>query len=115
MREVIEKYFVACDGKRFNDEDKCREYEESLINEKELKQQILKLNKELAKVEYSLYRIEHYPQSSKSAGGCGNSGYYSKCPNCEELIGGYERTNTTLEVDKNTYKCEKCGTFFTYK
>ena len=114
MKEIIEKYFVADDGKKFQDKNECKEYEEALLKGKELKQKISELNKELAKLEYIIYKKENYIKKSESAGGCGHDGYYNKCPNCEELVGGYEGRNTSLKVDENIYKCEKCGTFFIY-
>ena len=114
MIEVTEKYYVATDGKKFKDENECKEYEDALLKAKTLKSQINALNKELACAEYVLYGKGKYIESSISAGGCGHDGYYNKCTHCGELIGGYEGRNTSLKVDKNTYKCEKCGEFFRY-
>jgi predicted RNA-binding Zn-ribbon protein involved in translation (DUF1610 family) len=114
MKEVTEKYYMAVDGKKFKDENECKKYEEAALKIKTLRSQIDSLNKELACAEYILYDKCKYIESVKSAGGCGHDGYYHKCPHCEELVGGYERRNTSLKVDENTYKCEKCGKFFRY-
>ena len=114
MKEVIEKYYVATDGRKFKNENECKEYEDALLKVKTLKEQINALNKELACVEYVLYYKNTNIKTVEYAGGCGHDGYYNKCPHCEELVGGYEGRNTSLKVDKNTYKCEKCGYFFRY-
>ena len=114
MTEVTEQYYVACDGKKFYDENECREYEEATLKEKELKEKILELNKELARVEYIKYAKGTYIKIAGLAGGNGHDGYYSKCPSCNKLVGGYEGTNTSLKVDRNVYKCEGCGAFFKY-
>lgn len=114
MQEVTEKYYLATDGRRFKDENECKEYEEATLKIKTLKSQINTLNKELACAEYVLYYKGKYIEQSKYAGGCGHDGYYNKCPHCGELVGGYEQRNTSLKVAENTYKCEKCGTFFRY-
>ena len=114
MLEVTEKYYMATDGKRFKDENECKEYENASLKLKTLKVQAYELNKEIAHAEYILYKKDNYIESVKSAGGCGHDGYYHKCPHCDELVGGYESRNTSLKVDKNVYKCEKCGKFFRY-
>lgn len=114
MKEVTEKYYMATDGKKFKDENECKEYEEAASKLKALKTQVQTLNKEIACTEYVLYGKGKYIESVMYAGGCGHDGYYNKCPHCGELVGGYERRNTSLMVDKNTYKCEKCGKFFRY-
>ena len=115
MIEVTEKYYVATDGRKFKDENECKEYEDAALEIKTLKSKIQNLNKELACAEYVLYYKGKYISSSISAGGCGHDGFYNKCPHCETLIGGYEGRNTSLKVDKDTYRCEKCGTFFRYR
>lgn len=114
MLEVTEKYYVAADGKRFKDENECKEYEESAMKIKTLKSQINALNKELACAEYTLHAKGKYIKRVSFAGGNGHDGYYHECPNCKAIVGGYEGRNTSLIVDKNTYKCEKCGDFFIY-
>jgi len=114
MKELTEKYYIAADGRKFKNENECREYEKALSKIKTIMSQIQVLNKELASAEYVLYGKEKYIKSAEHAGGCGHDGYYSKCPHCGELVGGYEGRNTSLKVDKNTYKCEKCGDFFRY-
>jgi hypothetical protein len=114
MKEITEKYYISSDGKRFEDESECKEYEDAWLKIKNLKSQILALSKELARAEYIFHYKGKYIESAKYAGGNGHDGYYSKCPHCEELIGGYEGSNTSLKVDNNVYRCEKCGTFFVY-
>lgn len=114
MQEVTEKYYIASNGKRFENEDECKEYEEALSKINKLRTQINILNKELASAEYILHYKGRFVEQVNDAGGCGHDGFYSKCPRCEELVGGYEGRNTSLNVDKNIYKCEKCGTFFRY-
>ena len=115
MIEVTEKYYMANDNKKFKDENECKEYEEALLKVQTLRKQIRDLNKELACAEYILYRKDTYIKSADYAGGNGHDGYYSMCPYCGELIGGYEGRNTSLKVDEDVYKCEKCGAFFRYK
>ena len=115
MEEVTEKYYISADGRKFQDGNECKEYEEALQKMNHIKEQIYALHKELACTEYILYAKGEYIKSANYAGGCGHDGYYSKCPYCERLIGGYEGRNTSLKVDENTYKCEKCGKFFTYR
>ena len=115
MQEVTEKYYVAADGKKFKDENECKEYEEATLKVKTLKSQITTLNKELACAEYVLHYKGKYIEPVDYAGGCGHDGYYNKCPHCETLVGGYEGQNTSLKVDENIYRCEKCGTFFRYR
>ena len=114
MQEVTEKYYLAADGRKFKDENECKEYEEASSKIKNIKSQIQALNKELASAEYVLYGKGEYIKSADYAGGCGHDGFYSKCPHCGELVGGYEGRNTSFKVDNNTYKCEKCGKFFRY-
>lgn len=114
MEEVIEKYYMSVDGKKFKNENECKEYEEALLKIKNIKAQIQTLNKELACEEYIAYEKGQYIKSVDYAGGCGHDGYYHKCPHCGELVGGYEHRNTSLKVNENTYKCEKCSKFFTY-
>lgn len=114
MKEVIEKYYMANNGKKFEDENECKEYEEAVLKIKTIKAQIEALNKELACVEYIAYGKERYIEPVKDAGGCGYDGYYNKCPHCGELVGGYERLNTSLKVAEKIYKCEKCSKFFKY-
>lgn len=114
MEEVTEKYYMSSDGKRFKDENECKEYEDALLKVKNIKTQIDVLNKELASAEYVLNGKGKYIETVKYAGGCGHDGYYSKCPHCGELVGGWEGRNTSLKVDKYVYKCEKCGSFFRY-
>ena len=115
MQEVTEKYYVAADGKKFKDENECKEYEEASLKIKTLKSQIKALNKELASAEYVLHYKGKYIEPTNGAVGSGHDGYYSKCPHCEALVGGYEGQNTSLKVDENIYRCEKCGTFFRYR
>lgn len=115
MIEVTEKYYVATDGRKFKDENECKEYEDAALKIKTLKAQIHALNKELACAEYVLYYKGKYIGSSIPAGGCGHDGYYNKCPHCEELVGGYEGRNTSFKVDEDVYRCEKCGAFFRYR
>jgi len=114
MLEVTEKYYMATDGKKFKDAKECKEYEDALLKLKILQERLHSLNKEIAFTEYILYYKGQYINLAKSAGGCGHDGFYSKCPHCEELVGGYEGRNTSLKVDKDIYKCEMCGTFFRY-
>lgn len=114
MQEVTEKYYLAVDGRKFKDENECKEYEEASSKIKDIKSQIQALNKELASAEYVLYRKDNYIEQASYAGGCGHDGYYNKCPHCGELVGGYEGRNTSLKVDDRIYKCEKCGKFFRY-
>ena len=114
MKEVTEKYYMSTDGGKFKDESECREYEEASQKIKNIKTQINALNKELACAEYVLYGKGKYIKSVDYVGGCGHDGYYHKCPHCGQLVGGYERQNTSLKVAENTYKCEKCGKFFRY-
>ena len=114
MKEVTEKYYIATDGRKFKDENECKEYEEASLKIKTLKSQIKDLNKELACAEYVLYYKGKYIEQTNGAVGNRHDGYYSKCPHCEELVGGYEGRNTSLKVDQNIYRCEKCGTFFRY-
>ena len=115
MKEVTEKYYISTDGRKFNNENECKEYEEAALKIKTIKSQIHDLNKELACAEYTLYGKGKYIESVEYAGGCGHDGYYNKCPYCGELVGGYERRNTSFKVDEDTYKCEKCGEFFRYR
>ena len=115
MKEVTEKYYMSADGRKFKDENECKEYEEALAKVRTLKSQVLALNKELACAEYVLYRRDNYIEKAGYAGGNGHDGYYHKCPHCGEFVGGYGDTNTSLKVDKDTYKCEKCGGFFVYR
>lgn len=115
MKEVTEKYYLSADGKKFKDENECKEYEEASLKIKTLKQQILALNKELACAEYVLNWKGKYIKSAEYAGGNGHDGYYHKCPFCGELVGGYGGANTALKVDRDTYRCEKCGNFFVYR
>lgn len=114
MKEVTEKYYVATNGKKFKDENECKEYDDACRKIKSLKEKIFNLNKELARAEYVLYGKDRCVDYVIYAGGCGHDGYYNKCPHCEALVGGYERQNTSLKVDENIYRCEKCGTFFKY-
>ena len=115
MKEVTEKYYITNDNKKFKDENECKEYEEALLKVQKLRKEINDLNKELACAEYVLHKKDIYIKSVIYAGGNGHDGYYSKCPHCEELVGGYEGRNTSFKVDTYTYKCEKCGNFFTYR
>jgi len=115
MKEVTEKYYIAFDGKKFKDEIECKKYEDCGLKIKNLKSQILALNKELACAEYILYYEGKYIIPVKDAGGNGHDGHYNKCPHCEALVGGYGGTNTSLKVDNDIYRCEKCGTFFRYR
>lgn len=114
MQEITEKYYMSADGRKFKDENECKEYEEVSQKINNIKTQINALNKELACAEYVLYGKGKYIESVKSTGGCGHDGYYNKCPHCEELVGGYEGRNTSLKVAEHIYKCEKCGKFFRY-
>lgn len=114
MKEVIEKYYLSSDGKKFNDELECKEYEDALSQLKELKKSYDDLRKKIANAEYVLYAKGKYLKSVTYSGGNGHDGYYYECPSCGALVGGYEGRNTSLTVDKNTYKCEKCGNFFNY-
>lgn len=114
MQEVTEKYYMSADGRKFKDENECKEYEEASQKIKNIKTQINALNKELACAEYVLYGKDKYIESVKSAGSFGRFGYYNKCPHCENLVGGYEGINTSLKVAEHIYKCEKCGKFFRY-
>lgn len=115
MKEVTEKYYQAYDGQTFTDESECLEYEDALDKVKALKSQAATLNKELACAEYVLHRCKKILiKRAGYAGGCGHDGYYHKCPDCGELVGGYEGRNTSLKVDENTYRCVKCGEFFIY-
>ena len=115
MQEVIEKYYMATDGRKFKDENECKEYENASLKLKTLKAQAYEINKEIARTEYILHYKGKYIESVNLAGGNGHDGYYNKCPHCEELVGGYERRNTSLKVDEDVYRCEKCGTFFRYR
>ena len=115
MKEVTEKYYLSADGKKFKDENECKEYEEALVKVRTLKAQVLALNKELACAEYVLDWKGKCIESAKYTGGNGHDGYYYKCPHCGELVGGYGGSNTSLKVDRDTYKCEKCGKFFIYR
>lgn len=110
MIEITEKYYMANDGKKFTDENECREYEEAKTKVEDLKTQIHALNKELACAEYIMYGKGKYVARAD-----GHDGYYNKCPNCGANVGGYERLNTKLNVDRDIYKCEKCGEFFMYR
>ena len=79
MQEVIEKYYVATGGRKFKDENECKEYEDAALKVKTLKEQIHALNKELACAEYILYSKDTYIKSVSYAGGNGHDGYYNKC------------------------------------
>jgi hypothetical protein len=68
MLEVNEKYYVAADGRKFKDENECKEYEEAALKIKTLKSQIHTLNKELACAEYVLYSKGKYIESVSFAG-----------------------------------------------
>ena len=114
MVEITEKYYQSTDGRKFKDENECKEYEEALLNLEKIKSQRDSLNRDIARAEYILYWKDKYIKSTDYAGGCGHEGYYNKCPHCGELVGGYEGKNTSLKVDDSVYKCEKCGRFFRY-
>lgn len=114
MIEVTEKYYKSTNGRKFNDENECKEYENVLSKLKELISQRDRLNRDIACAEYIVYMKDKYILSAPYVGGCGHEGYYHKCPHCGELVGGYEGKNTSLNVDNYVYKCEKCGGFFRY-
>lgn len=114
MEEIKKRYYKSTDGRIFEDENDCKEYESALIELGKFKAQIEDLNRKIANAEYILYGKGNYIKPANDAGGCGHEGYYSKCPHCGEYVGGYERRNTSLKVDENIYKCEKCGKFFRY-
>lgn len=115
MEEITETYYKADDGTRFTDENECVEYEEALEKIKALNSQLAIFNKELACATYTICKYKKIViPSAQYAGGTGHDGYYNKCPNCGEFVGGYDRRNTSLKVDENTYACEKCGKFFIY-
>ncbi|MDE7323097.1 MAG: hypothetical protein K2N73_10310 [Lachnospiraceae bacterium] len=116
MEKYTETYYKAKDGTKFKTEEECREYE----TEKERHEAALAKKKEaereLAIIEYERFKRENGRFAPQTVGnfGCGHDGYYSKCPHCGELTGNYERKNLGFKVDKNIYKCEKCGNFFSY-
>lgn len=114
MKISTETYFIANDGKKFTNENKCKEYEAALIKIDTLTAQIQELTKELAFTEYFAYHKDAYIPETQYASGNGHDGFYHKCPECEAFVGGYANLNTALKVDNGIYKCEQCGSFFRY-
>lgn len=122
MRKETKEYYVANDGARFDSEKECAEYEHELQCYRERIERRDKLLATLQEVETDIAKIEYRRLIKRGVRirpvighhGCSREGYYNECPYCGEMTGNYEGRNLTLRVDKNVYKCVKCGKFFTY-
>ena len=44
MKEVTEKYYISTDGRKFNNENECKEYEEAALKIKTIKNYIMEVN-----------------------------------------------------------------------
>lgn len=112
MKENINTHHPPDDNKQFADKNEHEMFASNISKLKELKNQELALNQEIAHIEYDLHKKKICVKPVKHSDGNGFDGLYYKCPYCAKIVGGYRRMNTSLKVAENIYKCEKCGGFF---